>query len=132
MAKDFVFVVFSNYNYKEHKYNVLKECLKSWVSDENYKFAPQDIEIIDICINPENDDKMFVVSTNKEWLKLRGLESIIDNELFSASTYSITLYVLFIVSQPYFLIALPNGVSHCFVNASYLCLLMRFLCKHEV
>ena len=87
MAKDFVFVVFSNYNYKEHKYNVLKECLKSWVSDENYKFAPQDIEIIDICINPENDDKMFVVSTNKEWLKSHGLESIIDNELFAASTY---------------------------------------------
>ena len=87
MAKDFVFVVFSNYNYKEHKYNVLKECLKSWVSDENYKFAPQDIEIRDICINPENDDKMFVVSTNKEWLKSHGLESIIDNELFGAPRY---------------------------------------------
>ena len=89
MAKDFVFVVFSNYNYKEHKYNVLKECLKSWVSDENYKFAPQDIEIIDICINPENDDKMFVVSTNKEWLESHGLESIIfiDNELFDVSRY---------------------------------------------
>ena len=84
MAKDFVFVVFSNYNYKEHKYNVLKECLKSWISDENYKFAPQDIEIRDISINPENGDKMFVVSTNKEWLKSHGLESIIDNELFDA------------------------------------------------
>ena len=89
MAKDFVFVVFSNYNYKEHKYNVLKECLKSWVSDENYKFAPQDIEIIDICINPENDDTMFVVSTSKDWLESHGLESIIiiDNELFDVSRY---------------------------------------------
>ena len=37
MAKDFVFVVFSNYKYKEHKYNILKECLQSWISDENYK-----------------------------------------------------------------------------------------------
>ena len=40
MAKDFVFVVFSNYKYKEHKYNILKECLQSWIIDENYKFAP--------------------------------------------------------------------------------------------
>ena len=87
MAKDFVFVVFSNYKYKEHKYNVLKECLQSWISDENYKFAPKRIDIKYIYINPENDDKMFVVSTNKDWLKLNGLESIIDNELFAASTY---------------------------------------------
>ena len=87
MAKDFVFVVFSNYNYKEHKYNVLKECLQSWVSDENYKFAPQDIEIRDICINPENGDKMFIVSTSTDWLESHGLESIIDNELFAVSRY---------------------------------------------
>lgn len=87
MAKDFVFVVFSNYNYKEHKYNVLKECLKSWVSDENYKFAPQDIEIRDICINPENGDKMFIVYTSKDWLESHGLESIINNELFAVSRY---------------------------------------------
>ena len=87
MAKDFAFVVFSNYKYKEHKYNVLKECLQSWISDENYKFAPKRIDIKYIYVNPENDDKMFVVSTNKDWLKLNGLESIIDNELFAASTY---------------------------------------------
>ena len=89
MDKIFEFAVFSNYNYKEHKHNVLKECLQSWVSDENYKFAPQDIEIIDICINPENDDKMFVVSTSKDWLESHGLESIIiiDNELFDVSRY---------------------------------------------
>ena len=87
MAKDFVFVVFSNYKYTEHKYNILKECLESWVSNENSKFAPKCIDIKYIYISPGNNDKMFVVSTNKEWLKLRGLESIIDNELFSASTY---------------------------------------------
>ena len=87
MAKDFVFVVFSNYKYIEHKYNILKECLESWVSNENYKFAPKCIDIKCIYISPGNNDKMFVVSTNKEWLKSRGLESIIDNELFAASTY---------------------------------------------
>ena len=87
MVKDFEFVVFSNYNYKENKHNVLKECLNSWTSDENYKFAPDCIDIKYIYINPENDDKMFVVSINKDWLKSHGLESIIDNELFSASTY---------------------------------------------
>ena len=87
MNKDFEFVVFSNYKYKEHKHNVLKECLKSWTSDENYKFVPDCIDIKYIYISPGNNDKMFVVSTNKEWLKLRGLESILDNELFSASTY---------------------------------------------
>ena len=87
MDKDFVFVVFSNYKYKESKFNVLKECLKSWTSNENYKFAPNHINIKYIYISPENNDKMFVVSTNKEWLKSHGLESIIDNELFDASTY---------------------------------------------
>ena len=87
MNKDFEFVVFSNYKYKENKHNVLKECLKSWTSNENYKFAPKCIDIKCISINPENNDKMFIVSTNKDWLKLRGLESILDNELFSASTY---------------------------------------------
>ena len=87
MAKDFVFVVFSNYKYTEHKFNILKECLQLWVSNENSKFAPKCIDIKYIYISPGNNDKMFVVSTNKEWLKLRGLESIIDNELFSASTY---------------------------------------------
>lgn len=87
MAKDFVFIVFSNYKYKEHKYNILKECLESWTSNENYKFAPNHINIKYIYISPGNNDKMFVVSTNKEWLKSRGLESIINNELFDASTY---------------------------------------------
>lgn len=87
MAKDFVFVVFSNYKYKEHKYNILKECLESWTSNENYKFAPNHINIKHIYINPENDDKMFIVSTSKDWLKSHSLESIIDNELFAASTY---------------------------------------------
>lgn len=88
MAKDFVFVVFSNYKYEENKYNVLKECLKSWTSNENYKFAPDRIlNIKYIYINPENDDKMFIVSTSKDWLKSHSLESIIDNELFAASTY---------------------------------------------
>ena len=87
MDKIFEFVIFSNYNYKEHKYNVLKKCLQSWTSNENYKFAPDCIDIKYIYINPENDDKMFVVSTNKEWLKSHGLESIIDNEFFASSTY---------------------------------------------
>ena len=87
MVKDFVFVMFSNYNYKENKHNVLKECLKSWTSNENYKFAPDCLNIKHIYINPENNDKMFVVSTNKDWLKSHGLESIINNELFASSTY---------------------------------------------
>lgn len=87
MAKDFVFIVFSNYKYKEHKYNIFKECLESWTSNENYKFAPNHINIKYIYISPGNNDKMFIVSTNKEWLKSRGLESIINNELFDASTY---------------------------------------------
>lgn len=87
MNKYFEFVVFSNYKYKEHKHNVLKECLNSWTSDENYKFAPNHINIKYIYINPENDGKMFVVSINKDWLKSHGLESIIDNEFFAASTY---------------------------------------------
>ena len=87
MNKDFEFVVFSNYKYKEHKHNVLKECLNSWTSNENYKFAPNHINIKYIYISPGNDDKMFVVSINKEWLKSHGLESIIDNEIFAASTY---------------------------------------------
>lgn len=87
MTKDFVFVVFSNYKYKEHKYNIFKECLESWTSNENYKFAPNHINIKYIYISPGNNDKMFIVSTNKEWLKSRGLESIINNELFDASTY---------------------------------------------
>lgn len=90
MAKDFVFIVFSNYKYKEHKYNIFKECLESWTSNENYKFAPNHINIKYIYISPGNNDKMFVVSTNKEWLKSHGLESIIDNELFAASTYLFT------------------------------------------
>ena len=87
MDKDFVFVLFSNYKYKEHKYNVLKECLQSWISDENYKFVPKHINIKHIHTNPENDDKMFIVSTTKDWLMSHGLESIIDNDLFDASTY---------------------------------------------
>lgn len=90
MSENFEFVLFSNYKYKEHKHNVLKECLKSWTSNENYKFAPNHINIKYIYINPENDDKMFIVSTNKEWLKLHGLESIIDDELFASSTYLYT------------------------------------------
>lgn len=87
MDKIFEFAVFSNYNYKERKHNVLKECLKSWTSNENYKFAPQHITIKNIYINPENNDKMFIVSTNKEWLKSHGLESVIDNELFDVANY---------------------------------------------
>ena len=99
MAKDFVFVVFSNYKYKEHKYNILKECLESWTSNENYKFAPNHINIKYIYISPGNNDKMFIVSTSKDWLKLRGLESIINNELFDASTYlsTFTNRITFIV-----------------------------------
>lgn len=77
---------FVNVN-KEHKHNILKECLKSWTSNENYKFAPDCLNIKHIYINPENDDKMFIVSTNKDWLKSHGLESIINNELFVSSTY---------------------------------------------
>ena len=72
---------------KEHKHNVFKECLQSWTSNENYKFVPNKINIKHIYINPENNDKMFIVSTNKNWLKSHDLESIIDNEIFNASTY---------------------------------------------
>lgn len=87
MDKDFIFVVFSNYNYKEHKYNVLKECLKLWVSNDNFKFVPEYVSIKHICINPESDDKMFIVSVDRDWLKMHKLESIIDNELFNVSNY---------------------------------------------
>ena len=61
--------------------------MQSWISDENYKFVPKRIDIKYIYINPENDDKMFIVSTSKDWLKSHSLESIIDDELFAASTY---------------------------------------------
>ena len=54
MEKNFVFVVFSNYIYNEHKYNVLKECLESWISNENYKFKPANIDIKYISINPND------------------------------------------------------------------------------
>ena len=87
MEKNFVFVVFSNYIYNEHKYNVLKECLESWISNENYKFKPANIDIKYISINPNNDDKMFIVSGNKEWLIRNNLGSIINNRLFNATTY---------------------------------------------
>ena len=87
MEKNFVFVVFSNYIYNEHKYNVLKECLESWISNENYKFKPANIDIKYISINPNNNDKMFIVSVNKEWLIRKDLGSIINNSLFNASTY---------------------------------------------
>ena len=87
MDKNFVFVVFSNYIYNEHKYNVLKKCLQSWISDENYKFKPADINIKYISINPNNDDKMFIVSVSKEWLIRKNLESIVNNRLFNVSTY---------------------------------------------
>lgn len=87
MEKNFVFVVFSNYIYNEHKYNVLKECLESWISNENYKFKPANIDIKYISINPNNNDKMFIVSVNKEWLIRNNLGSIINNRLFNASTY---------------------------------------------
>ena len=87
MSENFEFVLFSNYKYKENKFNVLKECLKSWTSNENYKFAPNHINIKYIYISPGNNDKIFVVSTNKEWLKSHGLESIINNELFDISNY---------------------------------------------
>lgn len=92
MTKNFVFIVFSNYNYKEHKYNILKECLQSWVSGEKYKFTPNGIDIKYIYTNPKKDDKMFIVSTSKDWLKSHNLESIInDDELFATSTYLYTL-----------------------------------------
>lgn len=87
MEKNFVFVVFSNYIYNEHKYNVLKECLESWISNKNYKFKPANIDIKYISINPNNNDKMFIVSVNKEWLIRKDLGSIINNRLFNASTY---------------------------------------------
>ena len=88
MNEDIVFVVFSNYNYVEHRHNVLKECLQSWVSDKNYRFVPNDIDIKEIRINPDNEkDKMFIVSTTKDWLMVHNLEYIIDNELFAASSY---------------------------------------------
>lgn len=87
MDKNFVFVIFSNYTYNEHKYNVLKECLQSWISDENYKFKPDNIDIKYIFIDPTNDDKIFIVSVNKEWLIKNNLGSIINNKLFDASTY---------------------------------------------
>ena len=87
MEKNFVFVVFSNYIYNEHKYNVLKECLESWISNENYKFKPTNIDIKYISINPNNNDKMFIVSVNKEWIIRNNLGSIINNRLFNASTY---------------------------------------------
>lgn len=87
MEKNFVFVVFSNYIYNEHKYNVLKECLESWISNENYKFKPANIDIKYISINPNNNDKMFIVSVNKEWLIRKDLGSVINNRLFNASTY---------------------------------------------
>lgn len=90
MSENFEFVIFSNYNYKEHKHNVLKKCLQSWTSNENYKFAPNHINIKYIYINPENNDKMFIVSVNKGWLESHGLESIIDDELFAPSTYLYT------------------------------------------
>ena len=86
MEKNFVFVVFSNYIYNEHKYNVLKECLESWISNENYKFKPANIDIKYISINPNNNDKMFIVSVNKEWLIRNNLGSIINNRLFNAPT----------------------------------------------
>ena len=87
MDKNFVFVVFSNYIYNEHKYNVLKECLESWISNENYKFKPGNIDIKYISINPDNNDKMFIVSVNKELLIRKDLGSIINNRLFNATTY---------------------------------------------
>lgn len=87
MDKNFVFVIFSNYTYNEHKYNVLKECLQSWISDENYKFKPDNIDIKYIFTDPTNDDKIFIVSVNKEWLIKNNLGSIINNKLFDASTY---------------------------------------------
>ena len=82
MAKDFVFVVFSNYKYKEHKYNILKECLQSWISNENYKFAPQDIEIIDICIIQVTNSARIVINfySNKLLLTFDKQGEIINNK----------------------------------------------------
>ena len=87
MEDNFVFVVFSNYNYTEHKYNILKECLGLWSSNDNGKFVPECMKIRRINISPDSEDRMYIVDTTKEWLRDHDLGSVIDNKLFIASTY---------------------------------------------
>ena len=69
---------------EENLKNKLNEEFKK---DENYKFKPANIDIKYISINPNNNDKMFIVSVSKEWLIRKKLESIVNNRLFNTSTY---------------------------------------------
>ena len=78
-------VINSEFDYKDHDINVLKECLNLWAKDEpncnsNFRFEW-------IYTNPEQKEKVFFLSTSIGELKQHKLEKLIYNEEIVSNSY---------------------------------------------
>ena len=74
---DVEFYINPKYNYKEHKINILKECLVEWTKREKFKFCP--FKPNEFTYNIESVEKegtkviVFHCHTTYEWINSHNM-----------------------------------------------------------
>ena len=76
-------VLNSDFNYEDHDINILKACLNVWSKDQGYTNIKYDW----IYTNPEQNTKMYFVSTTIGELRKMNLEHIANNPDVIANSY---------------------------------------------
>lgn len=78
-------VINSEFDYKDHDINILKDCLNCWSKEEHGCYTTLKYEWI--YSNPEQKEKIYFVSTCIGELKRLNLTKLIDNENVISTTY---------------------------------------------
>lgn len=77
-------VINSEYDYKDHDINILKDCLNAWTKNGYYDI-PFKYEWM--YTGPDQKQKMYFVSCTIAQLKTHKLEKLIDNADVQANEY---------------------------------------------
>lgn len=89
-------VINSNFDYKNHDINVLKECLKAWSNDDS-KNSPFNFEWM--FVDPKQKEKVFFVSTNLRELKQFKLNEIVNNKDLMSEYYMNSYFMTALYSE---------------------------------
>lgn len=83
----------SHYDYKDHELNVMKECLN--ICSKTGRYIPLSYEWI--YTNPDQDEKMYFITTNLAELKRMKLERLADKHDLQDCSYmnSVVSHALF-------------------------------------
>ena len=95
-------VLNSKFNYEDHDLNILKACLNVWSKDDTNKFSP--ITFSWIFVNPEQNEKMYFISTNLKELKQFKLESLANNDNVLSNSYMDSCFSKAVFSSYYTLL----------------------------